>query len=117
MTKDKKNSEHYFLGDNFQSWRLLDKRELSVIDEEMATYTKEKYHFHKQARQLFYIISGTAEFELEDKKYKVAKEQSFIIEPELKHKIINYIDKFLKFIVISQPSNKNDRFEINNYKL
>ena len=112
MIQDKNNSEHYFWGVNCQGWRLLDTNDLSIIEEEMAPFTSEKYHSHKYAQQLFYILSGAAEFELGDQKYKVLEGQSFYIEPELKHRIINNFEYPLKFLVISRPSSKKDRQEI-----
>lgn len=111
LIKDKDNSEHYYWGRNCQGWRLIDENDFAVIEEEMPPHTYEKLHFHKYAKQLFYIIDGIAEFEVTDKKYKVYANQSFYIKPGLKHRIYNNTNKPLKFIVISQPSVKNDRFE------
>ncbi len=112
MIKDRNNSEHYYWQNNCQGWRLVDKQDLSVIEEEMPPHTSEVFHFHKYAQQLFFINSGIAEFELDNKKYKVATGQSFYIEPNLKHRISNNTNEILKFIVISHPSTKNDRFEV-----
>lgn len=84
---------------------------MSVIEEEMAPHLIKKYHFHKLVQQLFYIISGTSEFEIENKKYIIVSGQSFILEPKLNHRIINKSGINLRFIVISQASNKNDRYE------
>ena len=111
MIKDKENSEHYFWGANCQGWRLVDENEFTVIEEEMPPHTFEILHSHKKAKQLFYIIEGIAEFEVTNKKYKVFANQSFYIKPDLKHRIFNNTNEPLKFIVISQPSTKNDRIE------
>lgn len=112
MIKDKNNSEHYYWGENCQGWRLVDEDELSVIEEEMPPNTSEKLHFHKNAKQLFYINKGTADFEVTNQKYTVAAGQSFYIKPNLEHRILNHSNEVLKFIVISQPSTKNDRIEL-----
>ncbi len=111
MVKDKKNSEHYYWGENCQSWRLIDVNDFTVIEEEMPPHTSEKLHFHKNAKQLFYVIAGLAEFEVANKKYKVLTNQSLYIKPNLKHRIFNNTNEPLKFIVISHPTTKNDRFE------
>jgi mannose-6-phosphate isomerase-like protein (cupin superfamily) len=111
MIIEKTKSKHYYWGNNCEGWRLVDGNSLSVIDEEMPPHTSEKIHFHKNAQQLFYIKSGIADFEVEGKIYKVISDQSFYIEPLLKHKIINNTNESLKFIVISQPSTKTDRVE------
>ncbi len=113
MIKDKNNSEYYNLGKNCQDWRLVDNRELSVIVEEMAPKTSEEFHLHKNSQQLFYIITRVAEFELDDKKHTVEAGQSFYVEPSLKFRVLNNSSGILKFILISQPTTVDDRYEIN----
>jgi mannose-6-phosphate isomerase-like protein (cupin superfamily) len=112
MVRDKTNAEHYIWGDQCQGWRLVNEPGLSVIEEEMPEHTSEKLHFHKQAQQLFYILSGVAVIEVEGVHYEVKPGQSFHIKPGVVHCIFNRKDSLLRFLVISQPTTKGDRFEI-----
>jgi mannose-6-phosphate isomerase-like protein (cupin superfamily) len=113
MIKDKDNSLHYYWGKNCQGWKLVDEKELTIIEEEMPPFTSEEIHFHKKARQLFYIKSGIAGFEIENKLFSITANQSVYVKPGLKHRIINNNNEELKFIVISSPSTAGDRFRLN----
>ena len=112
MIKDRTNSEHYFWGNGCQGWRLNDGEELSVIEETMSPGTAEKRHYHQVAFQFFYILKGTAVFEVENKEFTVNALQGFSIAPGTIHLIKNMTGDELHFLVISQPTTKNDRLTI-----
>ncbi|HEY5327877.1 MAG TPA: cupin domain-containing protein, partial [Mucilaginibacter sp.] len=59
------NAEHYTWGAQCDGWRLLRLDTLSVIQERMPPGASEQLHFHERAQQVFYILSGTATFEVE----------------------------------------------------
>jgi mannose-6-phosphate isomerase-like protein (cupin superfamily) len=112
MKKSKKNSEHYFWGEKCEGWRMLDLPEFNVTREMIPTGKGEKLHLHKNARQFFYIISGSGDFEIGDEKIKVNQDEGIEIEPGKKHCISNNRNEPLEFIVISAPTTKGDRYEI-----
>jgi mannose-6-phosphate isomerase-like protein (cupin superfamily) len=58
------NTEHYHWGDRCQAWFLLKSSSLTVLEEEMPPGASESLHFHRQARQLFYILEGKASMEM-----------------------------------------------------
>jgi len=109
MVTDKKTAEHYLWGNNCDSWILADTAGLSVKQESMPSATREKLHFHTNAQQFFFILSGTATFYLEGEPIVVAKEQGILIQPGEKHYIANESDSQLEFLVISQPTTNDDR--------
>jgi mannose-6-phosphate isomerase-like protein (cupin superfamily) len=109
---DKHASEHYLWGDNCDSWVLVDSPGLSVKQESMPAGTKEKLHFHKNAQQFFFILSGTATFYLDGKEIILAEQKGLLIQPHVHHFIANYTNSALEFLVVSQPTTNNDRTTI-----
>jgi mannose-6-phosphate isomerase-like protein (cupin superfamily) len=102
---------HYVWGAGCDGWNLADGPGLSVKQERMPPHTAEAMHFHRQARQFFFILSGTAVFETSEGRVEVGPQQGLEIEPGLKHRISNESEADLVFLLCSQPSTKNDRVE------
>ncbi|MFI5159354.1 MAG: cupin domain-containing protein, partial [Sphingobacteriales bacterium] len=96
-------------GDQCDGWHLLQTEGLSVIEERMPPGTSEQLHFHNNARQLFYILSGTAAFEIEGETKSLKKGQSVYIPKSTKHRIFNQSKQDLCFLVISEPKSHGDR--------
>jgi mannose-6-phosphate isomerase-like protein (cupin superfamily) len=101
---------HYLWGNGCEGWILNDTEGLSVKQEHMPAGTAETWHFHKHAQQFFFILDGTALFEVEDKTFIVHSQEGFHIPAGKKHRIVNGTDTGLEFILSSQPSTNNDRF-------
>ncbi len=109
MITSTENAEHYTWGNQCDGWHLLRSDSLSVIQERMPPGTVEQMHYHERAQQLFYILSGTATFEVEGEVKTVAANQSIHISPKTKHRILNNGDTDLHFLVISEPKSHGDR--------
>ena len=109
MVITKENCEFYNWGDNCNGWHFLKTQDLSIIEELMPPGTSEQLHFHKFATQLFYILKGTATFELDGAVITVTEGQGIKIKPFTKHRITNNTKNNLEFIVISQPTTRGDR--------
>jgi mannose-6-phosphate isomerase-like protein (cupin superfamily) len=78
----------------------------------MPKGTAEVYHYHERSQQLFYILSGVATFELNNKVIVVKANESIHVPAKLKHRIINNSDQDLHFLVISEPMAHGDRINI-----
>ena len=109
MITSTENAEHYTWGNNCDGWPLLRSDSLSVIQERMPPGTAEQLHYHERAQQVFYILSGTATFEVEGASKTVLAGQSIHIQPKSKHRILNNGDDDLHFLVISEPKTQGDR--------
>jgi len=59
-------AEHYIWGDVCHGWRLLSQPDLSVIQERVPPGGAETRHYHTNARQFFFVLSGTATMERKD---------------------------------------------------
>lgn len=103
--------KHYVWGNGCDGWNLVDEENLSIKQERMPAGTGEQRHFHKEAQQFFYILKGTATFEVGDSLITVSSEQGFHIPPNTKHKISNHTSEDLEFLLCSQPSTKDDRID------
>ncbi|MET3035186.1 cupin domain-containing protein [Chryseobacterium sp. NRRL B-14859] len=112
MIHSKNNSEHYTWGNSCDSWILKDSQSLSVKQEAMPVATSEKLHFHKAATQFFYMLKGEAAFHINAEKFIVKQGEAISIEPGIEHCIANESPEEIEFLVISNPSTCNDRFEI-----
>lgn len=112
MIKSKSNSEHYTWGENCSGWRLVNSPSLTVIEELMPPHTFEQRHFHQKAQQFFQILKGRAHFIIDNQSIEVDAGQGIHISPNTIHQIRNDQNEDLEFIVISEPSTKNDRIEI-----
>lgn len=109
MIKSAHNAEHYTWGNNCDGWHLLQSSGLSVIEERMPPGTSEQLHLHHRAQQLFYILSGTATFEINGVIVLVEGRESLHIPPGVRHLIANKGEEDLVFLVISQPKAQGDR--------
>ena len=103
---------HYQWGNDCDGWVLLDTENLSVKQERMPAKTSETLHYHEKAQQFFFILKGIATFEVEEKSFTVQAGEGFHIEAMKKHRIINNTNEDLEFILSSQPSTNNDRYNI-----
>lgn len=101
--------KHYQWGSDCDGWNLVDEDNLSVKQELMPAGTKEVKHYHQTAQQFFYILKGTATFEIEDSTIEINKGEGLHIKAGKKHKIVNKSSEDLEFILCSQPSAKHDR--------
>ena len=102
--------QHYTWGDNCDGWVFVDTEALSVKQERMPQQAAETLHYHEKAQQFFFILKGIATFEMEDDFFSVKENEGFHIPAGKKHRIINNANTDLEFILSSQPSTNNDRF-------
>jgi mannose-6-phosphate isomerase-like protein (cupin superfamily) len=104
-----KNAEHYLWGTNCDGWHLVNKEELSVIQERVPPGASEIKHYHNKSRQFFYILKGRASIEFDDKTIILNQDEGIEIPPNITHKLFNSDDVDLIFLVISQPKSHGDK--------
>jgi mannose-6-phosphate isomerase-like protein (cupin superfamily) len=101
--------KHYQWGKACDGWNLVDKTSLSVKQERMPAGTAEERHYHHSAQQFFYILKGTATFEVEEEIFELSEGEGLHIAAGKKHRILNHTTDALEFLLCSQPSTQNDR--------
>lgn len=106
-------AEHYTWGAGCDGWHLVNDESLSVIQERMPPGAAEVQHYHERARQFFFILHGTATFEIEGRSESLGPQQGVEVPPSVRHCIRNESQADLEFIVISQPKSHGDRIVVN----
>ena len=66
-TISRETAEHYNWKTVCDGWHFVQRDDLSVIAEKMPPHTAEDMHYHRQARQFFYILSGQATMRFADR--------------------------------------------------
>jgi len=112
MVIDRLSAGHYKWGGVCEGWNLLEGSDLRVVEEEMPAASSERIHYHRQAEQLFYILSGAARFTIDGAEYTAGAGQAVIVKSGQRHKIINDGSASLRFLVVSSPSTRNDRVDL-----
>ena len=105
----RENAPHYVWGDNCDGWHLLQESDLSVIEERMPPGASEVCHFHRDAQQFFFILSGQATMEINGERILLTVGQGLAIPPGARHQFRNHSDEPVRFLAISQPPSHSDR--------
>ncbi|OQP36062.1 cupin domain-containing protein [Pantoea latae] len=108
----KENADHYNWGEQCDGWTLMQRQDLSVIHERMPAHTQEIRHYHAQARQFFFVLSGTLCMELEGEHHLLTTHQGLEIPPQARHQARNESERDVEFLVISHPTTRGDRTDL-----
>lgn len=102
-------AEHYTWGENCDGWHLLKSDELNIIQERMPPGTSEVKHFHRQARQFFFVLAGQATLEIEGRPVVLRKNEGVEVPPLTPHQMRNESSAEVVFTVTSMPKSHGDR--------
>jgi mannose-6-phosphate isomerase-like protein (cupin superfamily) len=105
-------SEHYVWGGVCDGWHLLKHADLSVIQERVPPGAGEVKHFHTHARQFFYVLSGSATLEFNDRSIAFGPGQGVHVPPGVAHRFANASAQEVVFLVVSTPSTAGDRANV-----
>lgn len=109
--KSKKNANQYNWGSGCTAWQLVNQPKFYIVEEIMPPGASEIEHHHKNAKQFFYVLEGSATFYYNGKEIPVNANESLYIEPGIRHKVINTGSSDLRMLIISSPPSLNDRYE------
>ncbi|TXK71714.1 cupin domain-containing protein [Paenibacillus sp. N3.4] len=109
MKISKLNAEHYIWGDQCDGWHLVKNSNLSIIHERMPANTREVKHYHQHSHQYFFILSGIATMEINNKEIILNPQEGIEVTPLVPHQLLNKSNDEIEFLVISQPTSKDDR--------
>jgi len=88
----------------------VNEKQLSVIEERVPGGAAEIRHYHKVARQFFYILEGAAVMEIEGTDHVLSAGFGIEVSPGNRHRFSNPNLAEVRFLVISSPSTAEDRF-------
>lgn len=103
------SAHHFVWGGICDGWRLLDREDLSVIEELVPPGGEEEWHVHARARQLFYVLEGSALMRTEEGDVKLDRGTSVEIEPGVAHTFANSGSGDVRLLIISSPASRGDR--------
>jgi quercetin dioxygenase-like cupin family protein len=83
---DRENAEHYTWGDKCDGWHLVKNANLSVIEESMPPGTSEVRHYHREAQQFFFVLSGQASLEADGEDLPLSAGQGASVLPGSRHR-------------------------------
>lgn len=106
---NRENAEHYKWKEVCDGWHLLKTDELSVIAEKMPPHTFEDMHYHRKAKQFFYMLSGEAEMRFQSEIVTLKAGTGIEIDPMEIHQMRNMSDEMIEFIVVSIPKSHGDK--------
>ncbi|MEC8428131.1 MAG: cupin domain-containing protein [Pseudomonadota bacterium] len=105
------NVDHYKWGKDCDGWHLLRSQELSVIEERVPPGEKEERHCHTESQQFFYILSGTAQLEVDGTVFDICAGNGMHVPAGIPHQLMNNGDQDIRFLAISQPLSHGDRIK------
>jgi quercetin dioxygenase-like cupin family protein len=82
------------------------------LKKEFRPGAEEVRHYHNEARQFFYVLSGTAILETEEREHQIPAGFGIEVAPSVQHKFMNRSDQDVVFLVVSAPSTKADRIDV-----
>jgi mannose-6-phosphate isomerase-like protein (cupin superfamily) len=106
------NAEHYVWGEVCEGWRLVTCEDLSVIQERIPPGRGEVRHYHRRARQLFFVLEGELEIEVESAPSRLRAGDSLEIPPTRRHRVWNPGPVDALFLVVSAPTTQGDRVNV-----
>ena len=104
--------KHYPWGEGCEGWNFVDEPSFSVKQERMPPGTSEALHYHEHAQQFFFILKGSATFEIDHETVIVNEQEGIHIKAGQKHRITNHTATAIEFILSSQPSTAGDRINL-----
>ena len=105
------SAEHYLWGDGCDGWRLADGETLSVILERVPAGRGEARHYHRRARQFFFVLEGRATLRVGEDTVVLEAGQGVEVPPLVPHRMDNATGQDVVFLVISGPTSQGDRHE------
>lgn len=105
------SGEHYRWGKASEGWHLLNRADLSVIQECVPAGDRERRHLHSVARQFFFILQGQAVLEVDGVRFELVSGQGLEVAPGARHQFVNESAAPVTFLVVSSPHAHGDRTE------
>jgi mannose-6-phosphate isomerase-like protein (cupin superfamily) len=106
----KDTAEHYIWGEVCDGWYLVNQpSRLTVVHERMPPGASEVRHYHREALQFFFVLSGVATLELDGRRIELRAHEGAEVPPLTPHQMRNLSDEPIEFLVVSQPNSRSDR--------
>ena len=111
MIKNIHSAEHYRWGQVCDGWRLLERSDLSVIQERIPPGAGEVMHYHSRARQCFFVLEGELRIQVGEQLFRLSTGDSLEVSPGERHQVRNAGHADAMFLVVSAPTTRGDRVD------
>lgn len=107
-------AEHYRWGQasDCDGWHLMHRADLSVIQERVPPGRGEVRHYHTLARQFFYILYGVGTMLIGAERLTLKASEGLEVPPHVAHEFRNDSETEVVFLVISAPTTRGDRVNV-----
>ncbi|WP_300598348.1 cupin domain-containing protein [Niabella sp.] len=102
----------YQWGAGCEAFVLSSNTAFSIKKERIPPGKGEQLHLHNKAAQFFYILEGTASFEIDQEYFTISAGQGIEIHAGQQHRIFNGEKELLEFLVCSHPLTEQDRLNL-----
>jgi mannose-6-phosphate isomerase-like protein (cupin superfamily) len=106
---DAARAERYTWGSGCEGWHLVQRDDLSVIQERAPPGSAEVRHRHARARQFFFVLEGEATLEVEGAVRVLRAREGIEVPPGAAHQLRNDSPRDVVFLVMSAPKSHGDR--------
>ncbi len=106
------NATYYPWGNGCEGWHLLASERLSIIQERVPAGGSEVKHYHENAEQFFFVLSGVVTLEVDGVSHNLLAQQGLHVPTGVPHQLSNRSDADCWFIVASTPPSHGDRVHI-----
>jgi mannose-6-phosphate isomerase-like protein (cupin superfamily) len=103
------NAEHYLWGGDCDGWHLLQRNDLSIIQERVPPGRAEVRHYHNASRQFFHILAGVGTMQIDEETVTLHKGEGIEVLPQVPHQFRNESEEDVVFLVVSAPKSHGDR--------
>ncbi len=111
MVRSKQTVTRNMWGEGCEAWELLASSALSVKHERMPPGTCEIRHYHAQAQQFFFVLSGVLTLEVSGERHDLNSHEGLEVMADARHQAINAGSDPVEFLVVSSPPTIGDRSE------
>ncbi|HSP59694.1 MAG TPA: GNAT family N-acetyltransferase [Ornithinimicrobium sp.] len=84
-------------------WHLVDRADLSVVQESVPARSETRTHAHDRSREYFHVLSGRAVVSVGPQTAQVEAGSGIEVPPRVRHQIRNETDEELLLLVVSAP--------------
>lgn len=104
--------EPRFWGEGCLTHELVSHPQLCVLQETIPPGGSEIAHYHREARQVFFVLSGRLTIRIGGRDHRLEAQEALEVPPGLAHRVMNLARETCSFLVVSHPASGGDRVPI-----
>lgn len=94
------------------TFELVARPALCVFHERMPPASAEIAHYHRKARQVFFVLAGALTIRIGGHDHRLQPQEALEVPPGTAHRVLNQGREDCWFLVISHPAPAGDRIPV-----